>query len=97
MKAPENVNSKTTYYEITIWKYRNMQGRTLKTVYQDIATAARIFTSLVKTGRFYSVYARETTVYYRNAENELSTSGPIMKYENNYDFADFIQDMTKGA
>ena len=93
MIIPEIVNTKTVYYSITLFRYRNQYGRTLKAVYPGLEKALKVFMDIAKTNQYYSVILRENTVYLRNAANEISVSSPIAKYENNYDFADLITDM----
>lgn len=93
MKEPEKVTSKTTYYSITLFKYRNQYGRTLKTVYYSLEQALKVYTDIIKRHCNYSVMLREETVYQRTKSSELSTSTPIAKYEDNYTFSDLIMDM----
>lgn len=93
MTIPEIVNTKTVYYSITLFKYRNQYGKELKTVYASLEKALQVFIDITKTDRYYSIVLRENTVYLRNNTSELSMSNPIAKYENNYDFCDFIMDM----
>lgn len=93
MIEPKTVRKETVYYSITLFKYRNQYGRTLKTVYPSLEHALKVYTDIIKRHCNYSVILREETVYQRTKSSELSASTPIAKYENNYTFSDLIMDM----
>ena len=90
MKIPAIVNNETVYFSITLFRYRNQYGKTLKTVYPDIEKALSIFQAIAKTDRYYSLVLRKETVYKRNADIEISVSNPIANYENGSCFDDIL-------
>ena len=90
MKAPNIVTTKTVYYSITVFKYRNTYGRTLKVVYTDPEKAMKVFYDIIKSRKQQMIVLRENTVYIRNASTEISSSNPIATYEDSYSFDDMI-------
>lgn len=88
MIEPKTVTTKTTYYTITTWKYRNTYGKTLKVVYPDIEKALKVFYDIINTGKYYMLNLRENIVYVRTETTEVSTNTPIAQYEDGYSFAD---------
>ena len=77
MKEPKEYKGKETlvYFSITLWPIGGGYGNTLKTVYKTVKGAERKAIAEMKSGLWKEATIRENSVFYRDENNEFSSSG----------------------
>jgi hypothetical protein len=77
MKEPKEYKGKETlvYFTITLWPIGGGYGNTLKTVYKTVKGAERKAIAEMKSGLWKEATIRENSVFYRDENNEFSSSG----------------------
>lgn len=77
MKYPTIWEEKTTlvYFAVTLWPDGGGYGKTLKTVYKTARGAEKRAREEISRGGFSGATIRKEEVFYRNENNEFSSSG----------------------
>ena len=77
MKEPKEYKGKETlvYFSVTLWPIGGGYGTTLKTVYKTAKGAERKAVAEMKSGLWKDATIRENSVFYRDENNEFSSSG----------------------
>ena len=77
MKYPTYYHGKETliYYTVTLWPVAGGRGSTIKTVYKTASGAEKRARKELESGVYKEATIRQEEVYFRDDNNEFSTSG----------------------
>lgn len=70
----------TSYYSIIVFQDKNKTGKHYGKEYKQLNNAFKKFKELKNSGVFDCVIVRKNDVFLRNAHNEISTSGVVLRW-----------------